>query len=163
MENLDDLPRSVREIAEVIGKKLTMQLIGQLRATESKKQGKRHVLMLYVPKRLPPDHELVQMIGFPAAHKLSQVFGGEILYPANCRRIYASQRDALILRMLEDGARPALVAELFGMTERQVRNLTNCEECSQKENPPEEKVPVDKKNNAGTHQPTEQQWTNRQA
>lgn len=97
-ECLDDLPRSVREIAEVIGRSLTMQLIGQLRATESQKQGKRHVLMLYVPKHLRPDHDLVRMIGHQAAHKLTQVFGGEILYPANCRFMSDRLRDDAVRR-----------------------------------------------------------------
>lgn len=127
--NLNDLPQSVREIAEVIGLDATMKLLGQLPATASAGQRKRHVLMLYVPKRLPADHELVRMIGWGAAHKLVQVFGGEILYPANCRSVFKRMRDDLVRQMVSAGAKTEIVADLFGMTPRNVRNIAATEKA----------------------------------
>ena len=162
MDDLNDLPQSVREIAEVIGREAALLLIGRLPVCYRDAGKKSPKVILYVPKRLPPDHQLVEILGYPTAQKLVDAFGGEILYPANCRAILAHQRNELVARMLDGGARPAIVAELFGMTERNVRNLQR--KAKPSEIVPEENVPVDPKNNAGTYQPTEQeQWTNRQA
>ena len=120
---LDDLPNSVREIAEVIGRRAALHLIGQLPACYRDADKKSAKVMMYVPKRLGPDHRLVEILGFPTAMKLVKAFGGEILHPANCRSIYARMRDELVIRMMDMGARPALLAELFGMTERNVNNI----------------------------------------
>jgi len=146
MEELDDLPQSVREIAEVIGREATMLLIGQLPVCYRDAAKKSPKLILYVPRRLKPDHILVKILGFPDAQKLVKAFGGEILYPANCRSILAHMRNDLVRRMLDTGARPAIVADLFGMTERNVRNLIR-----EKEKPLEEMPPVDRKNDTGIH------------
>ena len=78
------LPKSVREIAEVIGIEQTIRLISQL-PTYQRPDRKSPTLIMYVPKRLPLDHELIDMIGYRDAQKLVRVFGGEILYPCNCK------------------------------------------------------------------------------
>ena len=122
---LDDLPNSVREIAEVIGREAAMYLIGQLPTCYAGKVGHRsHRVILYVPKTLKPNHRLVEILGWHTALKLVGAFGGEILCPANCREIYAQFRDREIQRMLADGAKPAQVADLMGVSERHARNLT---------------------------------------
>lgn len=121
---LKDLPRSVREIAEVIGREATLRLIGQLPTCYAGNDGKKSTrVIMYVPKTLKPDHQLVHILGWHTAHRLVRHFGGEILYPANCRAVYAKFRDEAILKMLDAGARPAMVAELMGLSERHVRNL----------------------------------------
>ena len=81
-------------------------------------------VILYVPKRLPPDHQLVEILGFPTAQKLVDAFGGEILYPANCRFVFDRHRNAAVRQMIDAGARLPVVACLFGITERHVRNIT---------------------------------------
>lgn len=129
------LPASVQEIANVIGRDQALLLIGALPRVhqESRKQA---VVVLYVPtaQRLGLDHRLVQILGYVDALKLCKVFGGEILYPANCAFL---QRDFLhqtILRMMSGGDMKATeVAAIVGVHERTVRNLI-------REKPPEESM-----------------------
>lgn len=118
------LPESVQEIAEVIGRDAALYLIGQLPTCYAGTAGHRsHRVILYVPKTLKPNHRLVEILGWNTALQLVKGFGGEILQPANCREIYAQFRDREIQRMLADGAKPAQVADLMGVSERHVRNL----------------------------------------
>jgi Mor family transcriptional regulator len=63
------------------------------------------------------------MIGYQDAMKLVRAFGGEILYPANCRHVFKQVRDDAMVRMVEMGARIEVVADLFGMTPRAVRDI----------------------------------------
>lgn len=116
------LPKSVREIAEVIGIEQTIHLLAQLPAYQ-RPDRKTPTLIMYVPKRLPLDHELIAMIGYRDAQKLVRVFGGEILYPCSCKDIFRLMRDDAIRSMIRLGARAEVVAGLFGMTERNVRNI----------------------------------------
>ena len=132
---MNDLPRSVREIAEVIGRDAALRLIGKLPTCYAGKDGKKSTrVIMYVPKRLQPDHPLVDILGWNTALRLVRTFGGEILYPANCRSIYAKFRDEAILKMLDAGARPSMVADIMGLSERHVRNLMR--EMPQEENRP---------------------------
>lgn len=78
---------------------------------------------MYVPKTLKPDHILVRLLGWSDAQRLVDVFGGEILQPANCADIYRQFRDRSIIRMAGDGMKPAAIAELMGVSDRHVRNL----------------------------------------
>lgn len=120
---LSELPRSVREIAEVIGVEPTMRLINQLPTCATPSNRHNAVPILYVPKRLPPDHRLVQILGWHDAHRLVQHFGGEILYPANCADVHRAVRNRYIRELLALGYKPDLVAELIGMTVRNVRKV----------------------------------------
>lgn len=125
------LPASVQEIASVIGTERALYLIGQLPRCYTKKSC--HVI-LYVPKHLKPDHQLVRLLGWNDARRLVAEFGGEILQPANCAEIYRQFRDRSILQMLAGGSRPAAVAELMGVSDRHVRNLQR--ENAQEDNRP---------------------------
>lgn len=126
---LEGLPKSVREIAEVIGLETTIRLISQLPVCQ-RPDRKLPTVMMYVPKKLPVDHELVRMIGYQDAMKLVRAFGGEILYPANCRHVFKRLRDDAMVRMVEMGARIDVVADLFGMTQRAVRDIMAKQEKS---------------------------------
>lgn len=114
------LPASVQEIADVIGSERALFLVGQLPRCYTKKSC--HVIM-YVPKHLKPDHPLVRLLGWKDAQRLVDVFGGEILQPANCADIYRQFRDREIIRMAGEGMRTASIAELMGVSDRHVRNL----------------------------------------
>jgi hypothetical protein len=116
------LPRSVQEIADVIGRDWTLFLIGQLPRAYSACHPSGQVI-LYVPKVLKVDHPLVQLLGWKTASRLVQVFGGEILQPAHCADLYRDFRDRSIMRLLIEGHRPAILAEWFGVCDRHVRNL----------------------------------------
>ncbi|HDR9259609.1 TPA: hypothetical protein QDB21_005631 [Burkholderia vietnamiensis] len=82
---MGDLPKSVQEIADVIGREKALHLIRSLPTYVAGKPGKRCTrVMLYVPQRLRMDHPLVQILGFEDAAKMVDNFGGECLQPANC-------------------------------------------------------------------------------
>lgn len=128
---LAKLPQSAREIAEVIGYDRTLTLIGNLPTTTDAKHGER--AMLYVPKTLHPDHPMVHALnmgGKPdaeaalkAAQKLVEHFGGEILHPANCKKVLTACRDANIAEAIARGTKPQEVADKLGISARQARNI----------------------------------------
>ena len=72
----DDLPESVQEIADVIGTEAALRLVCQLPECYRDAGKKSRKVILYVPKRLPLDHQLVEILGFPTAQKLVAAFGG---------------------------------------------------------------------------------------
>lgn len=120
------LPASVQEIADVIGTERALYLIGQLPKCYQTRNGSKstswHVI-LYIPKRIEPDHQLVKIMGWHDATRLVDVFGGEILQPANCTDVYRQFRDRSILRMVSEGMPGNAVAALMGVSDRHVRNL----------------------------------------
>jgi hypothetical protein len=117
------LPASVREIADVIGRENALYLIGQLPYCLPKRDGERRVI-LYVPKRLKPDHRLVQILGWERAAKLVDGFGGEILQPANCEGVYLKFRNAEIARMRRAGQSVQAIAQTMGVCDRLIIELT---------------------------------------
>lgn len=121
------LPASVQELADVIGRERALYLIGQLPKTyppsTRTKHGATERVILYVPKTLRPDHNLVGILGWHDAQRLVQVFGGEILQPANCREVYRRFRDNSIRAFLLAGAAPNHIAGLMGVSDRHVKNL----------------------------------------
>lgn len=129
------LPRSVQEIAEVIGRERALYLIGQLPRCFAGKDGhKSWRPMMYVPalRRLTPDHNLVAILGWKDAEKLCRHFGGEILQPGNCAEVYRPFRDRSIARMAAEGVPLKLVAAWFDVTDRHVRTVRR--EIPQEEN-----------------------------
>lgn len=121
------LPQSVAEIAEVIGREKALYLIGQLPRSSSRSWR----VVLYVPKRLPVDHELVRLIGWHDAERMRKHFGGEILQPSNCNFVYRRARNKFARRMYSDGTPITQIADMLDLTPRQIRNLLA-------ETPPEE-------------------------
>lgn len=120
------LPASAQEIADVIGSERALYLIGQLpRSYQTRKNSKQtswHVI-LYVPKQLKPDHQLVQLLGWHDAQRMVDAFGGEILHPASCADIYKRFRDQSIIRMAGEGMPNKTIAEVMEVSDRHVRNL----------------------------------------
>ncbi|GGH64905.1 hypothetical protein GCM10010975_32180 [Comamonas phosphati] len=125
------LPESAQEIADVIGRERALYLIGQLPRYVGGAPGKQSTrVILYVPKSLTDDHDLVRILGRDDAEKLCHHFGGEILNPANCSEIYRRYRDQEMARMVDEmvgiglpnGYAVAQVASLFDVSGRTVRN-----------------------------------------
>jgi DNA-binding NarL/FixJ family response regulator len=116
------LPESVQEIADVIGRDRALFLIGKLPRYYSKGTQSERVI-LYVPKNLPLDHRLVQILGWNDASKLAKEFGGEILKPSNCNFIQRKARDKSILEMHAQGYSAQDLAKWFYVCERTVKNL----------------------------------------
>lgn len=106
---VDDLPNSVREIAEVLGREKTLYMIGKLPRAKSKDHPSG-MPILYVPKSLKLDHELVKLLGWEDANKLVKAFGGEILQPAPCTSIIKAFRHKVIRDMAKRGMKQKLIA-----------------------------------------------------
>jgi hypothetical protein len=117
------LPRSVQEIADVIGRERALYLIGQLPRCVAGVEGKQSSrVVLYVPSvsRLALSHPLVRILGYLDAVKLCKAFGGEILQPANCTDIYKSYRDLMIDRYTREGMPSNQVAAIMGVSRETV-------------------------------------------
>ena len=114
-----ELPESVQEIADVIGREQALYLIGQL--PQSGRRSWR--VSLWVPKRLRPDHPLVSLVGWEDAQALSRALGGSILQPSNCRHVYRRYRNKTICRLARDGLEHREIGELVGLSVRQIRNV----------------------------------------
>ncbi len=109
------LPDSVQEIADVIGR-AALRLVGALPRWRGGSPGHESTrVILYVPRKLRPDHRLVQIIGYPAALRLVQAFGGEILYPANCNHWAKYLRDARVIELFEAGASVRFICAVMGL------------------------------------------------
>ena len=116
------LPRSVQELADVIGRDAALFLIGHLPRAYSKCHPSGQVV-LYVPRTLKVDHHLVALLGWNTAMRLVRAFGGEMLQPAHCADLYRDFRDRSIVRLLNEGHRVSVLAEWFGVCERHIQNL----------------------------------------
>lgn len=121
------LPNSVQEVADVIGREVALYLIGQL--PRYIRRGNGSSVYLYVPTlaRLGMNHELVRIIGWLDAEKLSRAFGGEILQLASCTCVYREFRDQHITRLFLDGVPRKLLAEWFDVSDRHIKNLVRWE------------------------------------
>ena len=128
------LPGVMQEIADVIGQREALFLIGQLptynvhcKSGARWDDGKRVMLRrinLYVPKCLKPGHRLVTILGEAKAQMLVDAFGGENFVLPNCREVYVRFRDGEIQRMSDEGMRAGDIADIIGVSARTIRNLT---------------------------------------
>lgn len=118
------LPASVQEIADVIGREKALELVGKLPRLRppSRTKGECQVCV-YIPEVLPIDHKLIALIGKPAAERLVERFGGEVLHLATCRRLIDAHRNQAVRRMRAEGWSLATVAWSFGLSVRQVGNI----------------------------------------
>ena len=101
------LPDSVAEIARVIGRDQALYLIGQLPPCGSRPWR----VAVYVPKRLPPDHRLVVLLGYRDAMAMSRHFGGEILQPSNLRFLERRWRNNHIRNLRRQGRTAREIAD----------------------------------------------------
>jgi len=113
-----DLPASVQEVADIIGRDLALHLVSVLPLGRGSKRK-----VVYVPKRLSVTHALVSMLGYPAALKMSRHFGGEILFLSNCSYFHARQRHDEMRSMARDGIPIIDIAQAFGLTTRRVKDV----------------------------------------
>jgi hypothetical protein len=113
------LPRSVQEVADVIGREAALALVDSL----PRAFGRPWQAFVYIPKAIRPDHPLVLLLGWNTADKLVRVFGGEMLRLASCSWSRKGERDIAIRAMRASGAAVQAVAREFQISERQVRNI----------------------------------------
>lgn len=117
-----DLPENVRLIAELIGRTRALYLAGRM----LKSDGVRHygrASCLYVPKRLPPGHKLIDLVGEHEAQLLVQAFGGETLKVQPCAAVLRRWRNSETERMAAAGVPRQEIANILGMSDRNVRYI----------------------------------------
>ena len=130
--NLEKLPKTVQQIADVIGRRAALRLVAQLPRSFSKGHPSGQPI-LYIPKSLSSDHPLEKMLGLADATLIVQAFGGEILFPAAGVSVVRQARNREVIRLLKEGWNEHDVANTFRLTVRQIRNL-------RKESAPEEQA-----------------------
>lgn len=113
------LPRSVQEIANVIGRSRALYLVGQLPRTYRRQWR----CDLYVPQKLKPDHKLVSLLGWEDASKMVKEFGGLILQPARCDCIARDFKYQAVRQMRDEGMSAKDIAEATGIPARTVRHI----------------------------------------
>lgn len=131
------LPGSAQDIAEVIGRDRALYLIGKLPRCFAGYEGRKSQrVIMYVPKTLKPDHQLVEILGWHDARRLVAAFGGEILNPPTCQSIYLPFRARSIVQLVSDGIPEKEVADMMGVSVRRVRDLVreNAKEDAQPAN-----------------------------
>lgn len=106
------------EVQEVIGRDATIRLIVAMRG----KTGRSWRVCFYVPKHLPIDHELVGILGWRDARRLSRWFGGEILQTSNLRFVERRWRGFAVWKLaLVDQVPASSIAEWLGVDVTTVR------------------------------------------
>jgi hypothetical protein len=117
--NTDKLPQSVAEIAEVIGREKALDFIGRL-PTSGTRSWRR---IVYIPKRLPADHKLVELLGWRDAKKMCYAFSGMILQPSNLNYLHRQHRNREIHRMVSEGVPIADIADMVELSAYRVREI----------------------------------------
>lgn len=128
------LPQNIQAVAEVIGREKALYLVGQLPRTRQVKQDSRvrWRIYLYVPKRLTADCNLVQILGWSDALKMSRMFGGEILQLESCKQLATDFLHLSIRAQHHAGASIQVLSTSFGMTTKSIVRIldTGPEEIS---------------------------------
>lgn len=118
------LPQSVQEIADVIGRTAALELVGQLPTYEVRDKRYPNSItnrkVLFVPTSLKPDDRIISMIGYINATKLIRAFGGSFLFPAPCAEIYRVFINQTIQRLHSEGMKAAEIAESIDISLRRV-------------------------------------------
>ena len=122
---MDDLNGDLRSIVEVIGRNSALYLVSQCPRYKTEKRAGRGQIMLYVPKpkNLDLDHNLVKILGYQDAAKISNVFGGELLILSQCSHITLSVRNQGIKSMRQAGFSPKELVNLFNISERTIYSV----------------------------------------
>lgn len=116
------LPKSVQQIADVVGRDKAMQMVRALRERQSGK-----TLSIYVPQpeRLHINHALVELLGYEDALALCQAYGGTHLYPSAMRYLHRAVRNRQILALRDTGMTLDEVAEQLGLSRKWVASVVD--------------------------------------
>jgi hypothetical protein len=123
------LPESVAEIAEVIGREKALDFIRQLPRSGSRPWR----ACVYIPKRLPLDHDLVAMLGWEDARKMSYAFAGMILQPSTLQAMEKAHRNKQILRAANEGVPIEEIADTYELSRYRIREILNEQKSREKE------------------------------
>lgn len=119
--NRDDLPTSLRILAQAIGLPATRDLVERFGGTR-----------IYIPKERPPRQELVEAVGWEAVHRLRYYLGGELIYVP--RAISNADRDGRLCADRAAGHPIRQIAHRYGMSEQGVRNILRRGEMKKRKN-----------------------------
>jgi hypothetical protein len=121
------LPNTVQEIADVIGREQALYLIGQLPRCYTPDArypaARKSTVIMYAPKRLEPNHDLVRILGWRDASRLAREFAGMLIHPPSCADLLREHRDRNIARLAADGMTTAMLAEWFDVDVTHVRRV----------------------------------------
>lgn len=109
---LEDLPESLREIAEAFGYDVAEIIRSNFAG-----------IRLFVPKRLSDGHRLIGLLGEEMARRLSHHFGGETLFIPRGAQAERNQRNQEIIRRYDEGVPVRVMAQEYKLTERQVYSI----------------------------------------
>jgi hypothetical protein len=117
-----DLCQCLREISWVIGRERALYLAGQvLKWDRGGHRGK--TAYLYIPKRLTPDHRLVEILGWDQAAALVYEFAGLILPISSCRGVVQRWRDSEVRQFADAGLTTQDITRIVGVSDRYVRAI----------------------------------------
>jgi len=108
--NADDLPETIKTLADEIGLPATIKLVQRFGG----------IMSLWVPVRFENANELLRVIGEDAARVLCAIYGGTYLSVPNCKLAIAKARNHQIQRDYANGIKPRELAIRHGITERWV-------------------------------------------
>jgi len=107
-----NLPASMVEIQEVVGIEGVTTLLNLCGGTR-----------LFIPRKLKAQHKLANLLGFEAAQKMSNYFGGETLSIVRGSRAIKAQRNRKIIQRYDQGEKVPALAVHFSLTERQIYSI----------------------------------------
>lgn len=116
-----ELPFSVQEVADVIGRQKALHLIGRLHCKST--NGRRQKYKLHVPKHAKPHFNLSKIIGLDDAKAMSKEFAGITLHLAGCAEIIRDFRNQGIENAIKRNIPTKMIASWFGVTTRQIRYI----------------------------------------
>jgi hypothetical protein len=114
---MGDVKKASADAAELV------QLLGMPSAYELVKRysgGPR----IYIPLRSTVQHRIALVLGFVAAQKLSDRYGGSILKLPADRALVMSERNVKITKLVEGGQSFSVVGRMFGLSRQQVKNIS---------------------------------------
>lgn len=118
-----DLPEGVRNLADVIGREKALLLAGSYLQWSRRDRTQGKAGCLYVPRALPAEHRLRELLGNEAAEALARELGGELIHVSACRAVTQRWHTREAARLTGSGLLQVEVAAILGITDRTVRNL----------------------------------------
>lgn len=128
---VDDLPKSVADIAGIIGRQKALRLVGALEPRRyTRPNGRKFVRrVLYVPRRPDGDHILVRVLGRAGASRLVRSLSGYFIHLPPCTSLVRAHRDLAICRLSRAGVPDAELVVLFELSTRQIDNILSRRPC----------------------------------
>lgn len=111
---IDDLPASLRDVAEVLGLRVAIALIEHFGGLEIK-----------LPIKPRPDHPIIKALGARDGNALCAFLGGGSMYVPHNR---TTSTRADILKLESEGKDRAEIARILGISQRHVRRMANRED-----------------------------------